>query len=268
MEKNPNDGAGWALLARSYVELGRHADAAAAFEKAMPLLTGDAQLLVDYADAYAMAHGRRLEGKAEELVVHALKLEPGNVKGRMLAGTIAYERKDFVSALKHWEKAMEGLPPESDAEVGRELAANIDEVRGLLGMAPSAAAASTRPSKAPTSASKGRAITGQVTLAPDIAGKGSSEDTLFVFARAVEGPPMPVAIVRATKKDLPFTFRLDDTNSPMPTRKLSEAGSVVIVARLSKSGEAMPNSGDLQGMSQPIKPGSSDVHVTIDSILP
>jgi cytochrome c-type biogenesis protein CcmH len=79
---------------------------------------------------------------------------------------------------------------------------------------------------------------------------------------------MPVAIVRATKSDLPFTFRLDDSNSPMPTRKLSEAGPVVIVARLSRSGEAMPKSGDLEGMSQPVNPGSSGITVVIDRELP
>ncbi|MBH0197291.1 MAG: hypothetical protein HP494_17270 [Nitrospira sp.] len=84
----------------------------------------------------------------------------------------------------------------------------------------------------------------------------------------MNGPPMPVSIVRATKKDLPFTFRLDDSTSPMPSRKLSDMGTVVIVARLSKSGEAMPKSGDLQGTSQPIKPGVSGITVTIDREIP
>ncbi|HXH86065.1 MAG TPA: hypothetical protein VNI35_04525, partial [Nitrospira sp.] len=114
----------------------------------------------------------------------------------------------------------------------------------------------------------GPAITGTITIAPVLAQKGSPNDILFVFARAVEGPPMPVAIVRATKQDLPFTFRLDDSNSPMPARKLSEAGDVVIVARLSKSGEAMPKSGDLQGMSQPVRPGTKLITVVIDRELP
>jgi cytochrome c-type biogenesis protein CcmH len=91
---------------------------------------------------------------------------------------------------------------------------------------------------------------------------------LFVFAREMNGPPMPVAIVRATKQDLPFTFRLDDSNSPMPARKLSEAGDVVIIARISKSGEAMPKSGDLQGTSQPVKPGASKIAVVIDREIP
>ena len=108
------------------------------------------------------------------------------------------------------------------------------------------------------------AISGTVSLAANFAGKGAPTDTLFVFAREMNGPSMPLSIVRATKQDLPFTFRLDDSTSPMPSRKLSVAGTVVIVARLSKSGQAMPQSGDLEGMSQPVKPGMNNVTIVID----
>ena len=112
------------------------------------------------------------------------------------------------------------------------------------------------------------AISGTVSMAPSLAGKGSTTDTLFVFAREMNGPPMPVAIVRATRKDLPFSFRLDDSTSMMPSRKLSDAGMVVIVARISKSGQAMPQRGDLEGMSQPVKPGAGGVTVVIDHERP
>ena len=112
------------------------------------------------------------------------------------------------------------------------------------------------------------AISGIVSLAPSLAGKGAPTDTLFVFAREMNGPPMPVSIVRATKQDLPFTFRLDDSTSPMPSRKLSGAGTVVIVGRLSKSGQAMPQSGDLEGMSQPVKSGVDGITVVIDRERP
>jgi cytochrome c-type biogenesis protein CcmH len=105
-------------------------------------------------------------------------------------------------------------------------------------------------------------------MSPSLASKGSATDTLFVFAREMNGPPMPVAIVRATKKDLPFTFRLDDSTSMMPSRKLSDVGMVVIVARISKSGQAMPQSGDLEGMSQPVKPGAGGITVVIDHERP
>jgi len=120
----------------------------------------------------------------------------------------------------------------------------------------------------PMSGGQAAAISGTVSLAPSLAGKGAPTDTLFVFAREMNGPPMPVSIVRATKQDLPFAFRLDDSTSPMPSRKLSGSGTVVIVARLSKSGQAMPQSGDLEGMSQPVKSGVDGITVVIDRERP
>lgn len=266
LEQNPNDGVGWTLLARSYAELGRHADAVPIYEKATKLIPDDAQLLADYADALGVLHGRKLEGKPEALIQQALKIDPTNVKALMLAGTVAFDRKEFARAATYWEQARANLPADADAEMTQELTGGIEEARNLAGGGKTQlTAAPPAPGK---SISKDIAIKGTVTLSPSLAGRGSSTDTLFVFARAVDGPPMPVAIMRATKKDLPFSFRLDDSNSPMPARKLSDAGTVVIVARLSKSGDAMPKSGDLQGVSQPVKPGVEGVSVTIDREIP
>ncbi len=138
----------------------------------------------------------------------------------------------------------------------------------LLAATVPAYAESAAPAKPTGQTGQSLAISGKVTVAPSLAGKGSATDTLFVFAREVSGPPMPVAIVRATKKDLPFTFQLDDSTSPMPSRKLSGAGTVVIVARLSKSGQAMPQSGDLEGTSQPVKSEVDGITVVIDRERP
>jgi cytochrome c-type biogenesis protein CcmH len=126
----------------------------------------------------------------------------------------------------------------------------------------------TEPTTPAKPAGPSLAISGKVTIAPSLASKGAATDTLFVFARETNGPPMPVAIVRATKKDLPFNFRLDDSVSMMPSRKLSDVGTVVIVARLSKSGQAMPQSGDLEGVSQPVNPGAEGVAIVIDRERP
>ena len=131
-----------------------------------------------------------------------------------------------------------------------------------------AASAQAEPAASVKPIGQSLAISGKVSIAPSLTGKGSATDTLFVFARETSGPPMPVAIVRATKKDLPFTFRLDDSNSMMSSRKLSDVGTVVIVARLSKSGQAMPQSGDLEGMSQPVKPGVDGITIVIDRERP
>ena len=271
LEQNPNDGAGWALLARSYVELGRHAEAVPIYEKAAQLIPDDAQLLADYADALGVLHGRKLDGKPEALIQQALKADPRNVKALMLAGTVAVDQKEYARAAKYWEQARANLPPDAGQDVIQELTSSIAEAKELGGgpKTITAAAAPTTQGKPASKPGASPAISGTVTMAPGLAGQGSASDTLFVFARAVDGPPMPVAIIRASKKDLPLSFRLDDSNSPMPTRKLSDAGPVVVVARLSKSGDAIPKSGDLQGMSRTaVLPGTSNISIVIDTQLP
>lgn len=266
LEQNPTDGVGWALLARAYVELGRHPEAVQVYEKAMQLIPNDAQLLADYADALGVLNGRKLEGRPEQLIQQALKVDPRNVKALMLAGTVAYNHKEFSQAASYWEEARANLPPGTDPEAVQEIVAGIAEAKELGGGRQ--AAAVQKPAISAKPAAEPRIIRGQVRLAPSFAEKGSPSDTLFVFAREQNGPPMPVSIVRATKRDLPFTFQLDDSTSPMPSRKLSDVGTVVIVARLSKSGEAMPKSGDLQGQSEPLTPGVNEVTVVIDREVP
>lgn len=269
LEQNPADGVGWALLARAYVELERHAEAIPIYEKAMQLIPNDAQMLADYADALGVLNGRKLEGKPEALIQLALKADPRNIKALMLAGTVAYNHKEFGRAASYWEEARVNLPPDTDPEAIQEITNGIAEAKELGGIPQTTVASKPAATVKPAGpAGPSLAISGQVSIAQSLAAKASPTDTLFVFAREMNGPPMPVAIVRATKKDLPFTFRLDDSNSPMPARKLSEAGQVVIVARISKSGEAMPKSGDLQGTSQPVKPGVQGITVTIDHEIP
>ncbi len=274
LEQNPNDAVGWGLLARSYMAMERYADAVPIIERATKLDPNNASLLADYADALGVHQGRKLDGRPETLIQKALKLDPHNVKALMLSGTIAYNRKDFARAAKEWEDAHAYLPPD-DQESSDQLKASIAEAKRRMGGGPSMnmlvanpPMEQAKPSKPATQSGQSRAITGKVVLGSNFAGKSSLPDTLFVFAKDVAGPPMPVSIVRASRKDLPFTFRLDDSTSPMPSRKLSDIGTVVIVARLSKSGKAMPESGDLEGMSQPIKPGTENITVVIDRERP
>lgn len=267
LEQAPGDGVGWALLARSYAEAGRHAEAVPIYERAMKLIPDDPQLLADFADTLGMLQGRQLEGRPQQLIQRALKIDPNRVKALMLAGTIAFDRKEFGQAVTYWERAGANLPAEGAGTLRQELLANIAEANGLAGGTSTEGQASTI-SPSNKTGGQAAAITGTVTMAPELSGKGSPADILFIFARSVSGPPMPVAVVRTAKRDLPFTFRLDDSNSPMPARKLSEAGDVVIVARLSKSGEAMPKSGDLEGMSPAVRMGAEKVTVVINRELP
>ncbi len=264
LEQSPDDGVGWALLARSYIEIGRHADAVPIYEKAMKLIPDDPQMLVDYADALGMLNGRKLAGKPEQLIQQALKFDPNHVKALMLAGTVAFDRKEFVQAAQYWERASANLSADAEGEVRQELLSGIAEAKGSASGKPAIAKVVDLAAPLTKSGSQTSAISGTVSLASGLAGKVAPTDTLFVFAREMKGPPMPLSIVRATKQDLPYMFRLDDSTSPMPSRKLSDAGSVVIVARLSKSGQAMPQSGDLEGMSQPVKPGTNNLTIVID----
>lgn len=276
LEQNPNDVTGWTLLARSYMAMDRYAEAVPVFERAVALNPNDAGLLADYADALGVHQGRKLEGKPEALIQKALQLDPNNVKALMLSGTVAFNRKDFASAVKEWERARANLPPNSDPESMEQLVAGINEAKRRMGgtplmaMANAELAESSVPADHPPIRKRGgaHAITGTVILGPGMEAKSSGADTLFVFAKDPNGPPMPVSIVRATKKDLPFTFRLDDSTSPMPSRKLSDLKTVVVVARLSRSGTAMPESGDLEGVSQPIKPGTEGLTIVIDRQRP
>ena len=267
MQQSPDDGNGWALLARSYLVMQRHADAVAAYERAVALIKDDADLLADYADALAMTQGRRIEGKPLKVVERALKIDPLQWKALAMAGSAAFERKDFKTAVAYWEKLQSRAEPGSD--FAREVAANVDEARQLGGL--KVAASDAPPVKADaksTGDSAGASVEGTVALSRELAGKAAPTDTVFVFARAAEGPRMPLAIMRFQVKDLPAKFHLDDSMAMSPAAKLSNHPDVVIGARVSKSANATPQAGDLQGASKPVKVGATGVAVLIDQVVP
>lgn len=261
LEKNPDDGTGWALLARSYVELRRHAEAVPAYEKAAKAIPDDPQLLADYADALAVVNNS-LSGKPEELAKQALKLDPHHVKALLLAATAAFNRKDYKVAITHWEQLQKDLP--ADSEVMPDVKAALSEVYGLAGVKPPTVSAQAPVQKEVINSA---ALNGTVKITPALASKLDATATLFVFARATQGPPMPLAIVRTTAKDLPYTYHLDDSSALMPGNKLSQANEVVVVARISKTGDAKPQPGDLQGVSTAVKPDGKTVDIEISEIV-
>ncbi|MEQ6340778.1 MAG: c-type cytochrome biogenesis protein CcmI [Gammaproteobacteria bacterium] len=270
LKKNPQDPEGWAVLGRSLYALGRFDEATEAFSKSVAMVRTDAQLLADYADSMAMANGERLDEQSIALIREALKIDPNNQKALWLGGTADFEAGNFSSAVAHWERLLKLLPPNSD--VSRTMAANIEEARGLAsgkppGMPAMSGNADAVPNDAGTAA-PAATVSGMVNIAPALAAKSAPTDTVFIFARAAQGPRMPLAIMRAQVKDLPLSFTLDDSMAAMPTMKLSGVPEVVVGARISKSGDAMPRAGDLQGSSQVVKVGSSAVKVVIDSVVP
>lgn len=256
MKSRPDDAEGWAMLARSYSVLGRHGEAVTAFERALALRTDDATLIADYADALAMKANRSLEGEPLKQVQRALKLDPRNLKALSLAGSAAFIRKDYAAAVKHWEQ-MKAIGPVNDVLVV-QMQAGLEEARKLAGLPASIAVA------APSAMGASNAtVSGTVTLAPALVKLADPLDTVFIFARAAQGERTPLAVLRKQVKDLPFRFTLDDSLAMSPQNKLSGAAQVIVSARVSKSGNALPQPGDFSGQAAPTGLGNSAVVIEI-----
>lgn len=260
LEKDPGNLEGWAMLGRSYLVTGRLADAAKAFDKAGPAMEASTELMLQVAELSAELNEGRIEGRGRELLQRVLKAEPQNPQALVLAGTDAFFRQQYADAVRHWEAVLAQLPPGSpDAQ---NLTAGIEKARSLQGEAPAGARARA---EAKPQAAAGKTVSGRVTLAPALAGKASPDDVVFIFARAAEGPRMPLAVVRTRVADLPQDFTLDDSMALSPEFKLSSAGTLRIEARVSKSGDATARPGDLRGESGPVQPGASKLGIVIDT---
>jgi cytochrome c-type biogenesis protein CcmH len=259
LAQNPEDVEGWKMLGKSYTVLGRFPEAVAAYSKAAMRTPRDAQLLADLADALAMARGQKMKGEPEELVLRALQLDPKNLKALALAGSAAFERNNFRAAARYWERMLPLVP--ADTEDARTIQANVDEARARS-LNKGAAKEDSAKTPAPT------ALRGVVTLSPKFAAQASPDDTVFIFARAAEGPPMPLAVLRKRVRDLPVKFSLDDSMAMAPAMKLSAFPRVIVGARISKTGNATPQPGDLQGLSGVVVNSARDVTVLIDAEVP
>lgn len=283
MEQNPGDPKGWVLLARSQAALGRMPEALAAYARAATLLPKDAQVLADYADTYVMTQQGRFEGKPMEIIKRALAADPNHLKALALAGTAEMRLGNKEASIKHWEKIKSLLPKDSDDF--RQVEAIIVEVRTGKPPVMTADAAAPAPASAPpaaavsapvatppataTQAATGAKISGQVALAPDMLAKLAPGDVLFVLARAKSGPRMPLAVVRIAgpkAADFPKAFELTDAMAMAPGMNLSSFPEVIVEARISKSGNAQLQPGDLSGQSEAVKPGAANVKVVVSSV--
>ena len=291
LKQTPDDADGWHMLARSYVAFGRLPEAVQAYERANTLAPKDPQVLSGYADTLAMVNGRSLEGRPMELVNAALKIDPTHQKSLALAGTAAFNRGDYGAAVALWQKLQATLAP--DSEPARSISTSIAQAQAAAqGRAPASvgvataqpaaaapvapagvsdtAAATTAATAAATTASStaGTTVEGSVTLSDTQKTRVAGGDTLFVFARAVNGPRMPLAIVRVAAGEFPYHFKLDDSLAMSPQFKLSSQTEVVLGARISRSGNATPQSGDLMGTLGPVKVGARGLRLIIDGVVP
>ncbi len=299
---------GWVLLGRSYAAMQRFDDAAKAYAVALDISPDDPQLLADRADMLAMQQGQRLEGEPLRLIERALALDPKQLKALAMAGSAAFERREWAAASGYWQRARKLVEDGSDlaqgldrslaevaaaaggdgtvvaaagssagsassaglpASAGHPSSAGSASVPATTAATAAAAVAAVPASTAPLGAPAATAaVAGTVRLAPALTARVAPGDTVFVFARAARGPRMPLAILRRTAADLPLEFRLDDSMAMSPALKLSAFPDVVIGARVSKSGNALPQPGDLVGEVAAAPGSAAVVQVTIDRVQP
>ncbi|MDH4215669.1 MAG: c-type cytochrome biogenesis protein CcmI [Gallionella sp.] len=269
VERQPGDPNNLVALARAYSELKRYPEAVSAYGKLVKLVPDAAQVWAEYAYVYALANNRSLKGEPDRFLNKALDLDENNILTLELSGSAAMERGDYFAVITHWTKLVNLLPPNNqELPLIRDA---IKQARDSLAKQPGgkeklAQLPFDKEAKKPAAASA--TITGKVSISAALAGKVSQTDTLFIFARAVNGPKFPLAALRKQVKDLPMQFTLDDSMAMQPQAKLSGFDQVTVVARISKTGNPTPQPGDLQGLSGVIKTGSKGVNIVIDAVVP
>jgi cytochrome c-type biogenesis protein CcmH len=248
LKQNPDNARGWLMLARSYVHLKQFLKARKAYAEVIKRAPDHVQSLTDYADVIAVTQNGKLDGKPIELINRALVLEPNNAKALWLAGTYYFQSSNYKRAIQLWERLQLLLAPESqDAQMVNRII--LEAKKRMSGTTP--VTPSTPP--APKSDQQvSKKITVQVQLSDSLQNKVTASDTVFVFARAVSGPRMPLAIARIKVSDLPATVTLDDNSAMMAQMKISNFKEVMVSARVSKSGNAMPQKGDLTAEAQKV----------------
>ena len=254
MEKEPDNLKGWAMLARSYRILGRNAEAAKAYARAGSFVDADPQLLADYADVLAANADGNFAGKPQQLINKALTLDPNNLLALWLSGTAAFNAQNYKAAVQSWEKLAKQLP--ADTDEARAIAASIAEARSKGGLAPA---------KAPVISNQG--VSGQVEIAPELKSKIQPGDVLMVIARK-PGERMPVAVLKTAVTAFPMNFVLNDALAMSPNALISQLPEVSVEVRISKTGMAMPESGDLLSAPQNIKVGTTNARLMINQVRP
>ena len=263
VQAQPDSAEGWYFLGRAYMAQERPADAARAFEKVVQLAGREPELLGQWAQALYFANQQTWTPQMQALTDEALQADPTDATSLGLLGIAAFEDERYEDAVAFWERLVATLP-ESDPSraaiqtgIDRALAMSKDNAQPTT-----PAADAVEEAEAPTAVE----LDVTVTLAPELTARVLASDTVFVFARAASGPPMPLAVKRLSVRDLPATVTLSDADAMMPALKLSNFDRVVVSARVSRSGDA--TKGEWLGTSQAVAPATADepLQVTIDKI--
>jgi cytochrome c-type biogenesis protein CcmH len=292
LKQHPENLQGWMMLARTYFAIGQPEQALPAMEHAYGLAPENPDALVLYAEALAANHDGELAGRPAQLIQAALKIDPQHRSARWLEGLGYFQAGEYRRAAEQWEALTASFDPgsegvtelqnfiaearsraasEASSEAGPSQHTQAVEGPSAEVKAPPVAAAAPSPEKptAPTQGAVAPSIQVEVAVADSLRSRVAPGDSLFVYAKAVSGPPMPLAARRARAGDLPLSLTLDDSMAVMPTMKLSRFEQVTVGARVSKGGQAMPQSGDLEGEVGPVETEhAGKVKILIDRVRP
>jgi cytochrome c-type biogenesis protein CcmH len=246
------------LLARTQLELGNYPASADAYRRLLVLVGEDASVLGQYAQALYLAAGRKMTPEVKRVAEQALAINPQQATVLGMLGIDSFENADYQAAANYWQQLLPSLAPGTPNE--QMIRQGINQARELAGLAPLAAASTAAAADSSASLQVAVSLSEQLTADP--------ATQVFVFARAVSGPPMPLAVARLTVADLPVTVTLDDSMAMTPALKLSSFEQVEVVARISLRGIANRGSGDMEGAFGPVSPAEqTQVSVQIDKVL-
>ena len=258
LQAKPDNLQGWVMLGRTYRTLENFDAALKAYDSALKL-SDDDDLKLERIEVIAMQRQGQFEGEPWNVIREILQRDPQHFGALLTAGSASYAEGKFADALKYWEQARKPLDANNPDLEGLENA--IAAVRDRLGMPPAKGTTSS-------ALASGLNVTGQVNLSASLKSKASANDVVFIYATPANGDRMPLAIFKTTVSQLPLNFTLDDSTAMTPDRKLSAAGEVMVKVRVSKSGNAMPQSGDLSGSLGPVKVGAKGLQLEIKDQIP
>lgn len=275
LEVNPDNQEGWVMLGRSYRTLEKYDNAVSAYDRALKL-SADDNLKLERAEVLALKAQGNFDGEPWNVIREILKKDPQQKGALLLAGSASYAHDKYADALRYWQQARKLLA--ADHPDVPSLEGAIATAQNKLGLpvtpptsspqAPAAASAAGATASVSTGAQAGLNITGRISLAAALKDKASPTDLVYVYASPANGDRMPLAIFKSTAAKLPLNFTLDDSTAMLPERKLSGAGEVILKARISKSGNAIPQSGDLTGTLGPVKVGAKGLMLEIKEQIP
>lgn len=255
VKDQPESAEAWYFLGRTYMAQERANDAAKAFEQAVNLAGRAPELLGQWAQALYFARDKQWSDELQALTDEALKADPEEVTSLGLLGIAAYESQRYADAVRYWERLVAVLPEQDPSRMA--IASGIERARQQIGEGESSSAAAE-----PTA--KVHALEVSVSLTPEVQAQVQPDDAVFVFARALSGPPMPLAVKRLKVSDLPTQISLSDVDAMMPELKLSRFDQVQLVARVSREGNA--TKGEWIGQSGPVSNIARDTQaLLIDS---